>query len=95
MDEVLLPVLDGDGDLVILDLELPDAGKARAVEVLRRASSSLVLVVISSDEDLDRGREVLRHGVFYYGIKPVPEAELLAGVDQALVYCAGRRAGIG
>lgn len=94
-DEVLLAVLDGHADLVVLDLDLPGAGGGRAVEVLRHAGPSVVLLVLVPDDDLPSGRQVLRHNVFYHGIKPVSDGELRDAVTQALAYNTERRARLG
>lgn len=90
LEDVLLPVLDGRCEIAVLDLDLPGAS-SRSIQVLKTAAPDLRLIVIAPDADLEKGREVLRHNVFYFAAKPVSEAELLASVEQALAHGAERK----
>ena len=83
-DDILLAVLAGQVDLLILDLDIQGVSGFKSVEVLRKACPNMKLIVLSPDPEIEKGRKILSHGIFFYGIKPIPKPELLAALDLAI-----------
>lgn len=82
--DALLAVVEQDVGLVILDLSIDEPSGVKTVEILRKIRPRLPLVVLSGDQSLETGRQVLQHGVFYYLLKPLDLEELGQIVQIAL-----------
>ncbi len=82
--DLLLQLLESDYELVVLDLDLPCAGDAKMVGVLRRIRPKIPLVVLSSNPSVELGGRVVQEGVAYYSVKPVAKETLQEVLDALL-----------
>jgi len=75
---------DSAPDVVLLDLNLPDAAGASAVSRIRAAAPHLPIVAFSVDRAPDLVRSVLRAGANGFISKDTPPAQIVAALHAAL-----------
>ena len=91
--DALLAIADDHFGLAIIDLAIREPAGAKTVEIVRKLRPRLPVIVLSDDDSVETGRQVLRHGPFYYLLKPLNLDELGQIVQLALR--RGRRSGNG
>lgn len=74
---------EGDLDVVILDLGLPDIDGSQALKMIRSISAVPVIVATARDEDAEIVR-ILRAGADDYVVKPFSGAQLQARIEAIL-----------
>jgi two-component system nitrogen regulation response regulator GlnG len=77
-------VEDGEGDLVITDVMMPDENGLDLIPRIRRIRPDLRVVVMSAQSTLMTAVKATQRGAFEYLPKPFDLRELLAVVDRAL-----------
>ena len=77
-------VEDGEGDLVITDVVMPDDNGLDLIPRIRRLRPELRVVVMSAQSTLMTAVKATQRGAFEYLPKPFDLRELLAVVDRAL-----------
>jgi two-component system nitrogen regulation response regulator GlnG len=77
-------VEDGEGDLVITDVVMPDENGLDLIPRIRRLRPELRVVVMSAQSTLITAVKATQRGAFEYLPKPFDLRELLAVVDRAL-----------
>lgn len=77
-------VEDGEGDLVITDVVMPDENGLDLIPRIRRLRPDLRVVVMSAQSTLMTAVKATQRGAFEYLPKPFDLRELLAVVDRAL-----------
>jgi two-component system nitrogen regulation response regulator GlnG len=77
-------VEDGEGDLVITDVVMPDENGLDLIPRIRRLRPDLRVVVMSAQSTLITAVKATQRGAFEYLPKPFDLRELLAVVDRAL-----------
>jgi DNA-binding NarL/FixJ family response regulator len=77
-------IAEGEPDVVLLDLGLPDASGAEAVTRIRDATSSLPIVAFSVEETPEVIRAVLRAGANGYVSKDAPASQVIAALEAAV-----------
>jgi two-component system nitrogen regulation response regulator GlnG len=77
-------VEDGEGDLVITDVVMPDDNGLDLIPRIRRLRPDLRVVVMSAQSTLMTAVKATQRGAFEYLPKPFDLRELLAVVDRAL-----------
>src|SRR5690348_9165753 len=77
-------VEDGEGDLVITDVVMPDENGLELIPRIRRIRPDLRVVVMSAQSTLMTAVKAAQRGAFEYLPKPFDLQELLAVVDRAL-----------
>ena len=85
-------VEDGEGDVVITDVIMPDENGLDLIPRIKRIRPELPVIVMSAQSTLTTAVQATQRGAFDYLPKPFDLAELLAVVDRALkqpVYAAG------
>jgi two-component system KDP operon response regulator KdpE len=70
-------------DIVLLDLNLPDATGFEILDVIRRESNVPVLIISADGRDLDKVR-ALEDGADDYVTKPFHQEELVARINALL-----------
>jgi two-component system, NarL family, response regulator NreC len=70
-------------DVLVLDLNLPDASGLTAIPAIRESSPKTRIVVLTMDQTSQSAREALRAGVYGYILKEAAEGELLRAVTLA------------
>lgn len=88
--DALLAVAEDRFELAIIDLAIQEPVGAKTVEIVRKMRPRLPVIVLSDDDSVETGRQVLQHGPFYYLLKPLNLEELWQIVQLAL--CGGKRA---
>ena len=78
----LVPVFEP--DVVLLDLRMPEMSGVEVLEHLRRERSTLRVIILTGNEDVELARATLRAGAFDYLSKPC-SIEVLARVVAAAV----------
>jgi DNA-binding response OmpR family regulator len=76
-------VAEGDYDVVVLDLGLPDVDGGQALKMIRGLSSVPVIVATARDDETEIVR-ILRDGADDYVVKPFSGAQLLARIEAIL-----------
>src|ERR1700743_1116820 len=77
-------VEEGEGDLVITDVGMPDENGLDLIPRIRRIRPDLRVVVMSAQSTLMTAVKAAQRGAFEYLPKPFDLKELLAGVARAL-----------
>jgi two-component system, NtrC family, nitrogen regulation response regulator GlnG len=83
-------VEDGEGDLVITDVVMPDANGLDLIPRIRRVRPDLRVVVMSAQSTLMTAVKAAQQGAFEYLPKPFDLDELIAVVGRALAAPSGR-----
>ncbi|HKK01598.1 MAG TPA: response regulator, partial [Desulfuromonadales bacterium] len=98
----VLPLASGDevADLigrtevaaVLTDIEMPGLAGPELLRRIKRLQPELPVIMISSHQDFQAAREVLRDGALDYLVKPIESEELFATVERAFgVYQASQK----
>jgi DNA-binding NtrC family response regulator len=74
--EAILTVLEKDIQLIILDIELEGMSGVEIIPILKKSRPKIPIIVVSGDESVKTGSEVLQHGIFYYLFKPLNLTEV-------------------
>ena len=82
--EALQILSDGQIDLALLDIRLPDMTGLDILERVRRAGSDVRVIIVSADDQVDSAIAALRLGAYEYVRKPFEPAALRRTVDNAL-----------
>ncbi|HEV8535071.1 MAG TPA: response regulator [Candidatus Limnocylindria bacterium] len=82
--EAVDAVRESEPDVVLLDLGLPDAVGAAAVERIREVSSSVPIIAFSIERTPEVIRAVLRAGANGYVSKDAPSAQVVAALQAAV-----------
>ncbi len=82
-------VEDGEGDLVITDVVMPDENGLDLIPRIRRVRPELRVVVMSAQSTLMTAVKAAQRGAFEYLPKPFDLQELLGVVDRALTAPSG------
>ncbi len=77
-------VEDGEGDVVITDVIMPDENGLDLIPRIRRIRPELPVIVMSAQSTLTTAVQATQRGAFDYLPKPFDLADLLAVVDRAL-----------
>ena len=73
-----------DPDLILLDLNLPDASGIEVLRDIRKSRSESIVIMITASSDISAAVEAMRLGAFDYLPKPVDLDHLLLVVNRAL-----------
>jgi DNA-binding NtrC family response regulator len=82
---------DGQVELVITDLKLPDGTGLNVIAAIRASHPALPIIMITSYSSIESAIGALRAGAFDYVIKPFDNGELLHAVARALAEGRARR----
>ena len=82
-------VEEGEGDLVITDVMMPDENGLDLIPRIRRIRPELRVIVMSAQSTLMTAVKATQRGAFEYLPKPFDLAELLAVVSRALAVPSG------
>jgi two-component system nitrogen regulation response regulator GlnG len=77
-------VEDGEGDVVITDVIMPDENGLDLIPRIRRIRPELPVIVMSAQSNLSTAVQATQRGAFDYLPKPFDLGDLLAVVDRAL-----------
>ena len=77
-------VEDGEGDLVITDVIMPDENGLDLIPRIRRVRPELAVIVMSAQSTLSTAVQAAQRGAFDYLPKPFDLGDLLAAVDRAM-----------
>ncbi|HQT47418.1 MAG TPA: response regulator, partial [Acidocella sp.] len=77
-------VEDGEGDVVITDVIMPDENGLDLIPRIRRIRPELPVIVMSAQSNLTTAVQATQRGAFDYLPKPFDLGDLLAVVDRAL-----------
>jgi len=78
-------VADGEGDLVITDVVMPDENGLDLIPRIKKQRPELRIIVMSAQNTLLTALRATERGAFEYLAKPFDLADLTAAVDRALV----------
>lgn len=82
--DALAALAQGDPDLVLLDLNLPDVSGLAAVTALRDRLPEAPILVISASEDAVLRREIGKAGIRDFIPKTAASAQIVASIRQAI-----------
>jgi DNA-binding NtrC family response regulator len=70
-------------DLVIFDADTPGLSVMDDLKSIRQAAVDAPVIVVTSDNSVEMGKQVMQERVFFYTVKPVNVWEMTAIVDAA------------
>jgi len=76
--------IDGDYELVLLDLQMPDMSGIEVLEAIRAQRRDISIVIITGYATIQTSIEAIKKGAFDYIPKPFTPEELAIAVKQAL-----------
>ncbi len=76
--------LQGDYEVVLLDLKLPDISGLEALEILRRERPDISVIIITGYASIQTSIQAIKKGAFDYVPKPFTPEELSLAVSKAL-----------
>jgi len=76
--------LEHDFDLIIVDMNLPDASGIDLLSSLKRAGYERPIIVMDGTPSERNVQSAIRHGAFDYLVKPVDRAELMGSLKRAI-----------
>jgi two-component system sensor histidine kinase HydH len=71
-------------DVALVDLRLPDGDGIALAQALKASAPDAEVILLTGYASTESAASALRAGAFAYLVKPVPPADLLLSVDQAL-----------
>jgi len=80
----LSAALDGDPDVVLLDVHLPDIGGLDVLDKLKAERPWLPVVMLTASREVRHAIRALQSGAMHYITKPIDHDELLVVVTRAL-----------
>lgn len=83
-DQALAILRQGNVDVVVLDLGLPDMTGIQVMEHMADTNIDAIVIVFSANDDIDSAILALRRGAFEFIRKPCEPEELMQTVDNAL-----------
>lgn len=81
--EVLNLLKEEDFEVVLLDVNLPDASGVEILSSIRQTENAPEVVMVTADKSLETGIEAMRRGAYDYVTKPVNPAQVEAIVRKA------------
>ena len=87
----LIAIEQGDFDIVLLDLKLPDIDGMEILKSVRKEKPGLGVILITGYSNISIAVEAMKHGATDYLAKPFSEDELVAAVGHVSVNSAGRK----
>jgi K+-sensing histidine kinase KdpD len=70
--------------VVLTDIEMPGMSGQDVLQMIKRHQPDLPVIIISSHQDFNAARQVLRDGALDYLVKPFTDAELCQSVKRAV-----------
>ena len=83
VQEVLEWLEEPELDLVIFDADTPGLSVMEDLKSIRQAAVDAPVIVVTSDNSVEMGKQVMQERVFFYTVKPVNVWEMTAIVDAA------------
>jgi DNA-binding NtrC family response regulator len=83
-DHALLIVRAERPDVILLDINLPDASGTSALNRLRQVAPDVPIIMVTGNADEELAREALQRGAFDYVMKPFEIERLTQVVEAAL-----------
>ncbi|MDP2647612.1 MAG: sigma-54 dependent transcriptional regulator [Desulfobacterales bacterium] len=77
-------MLEGEYDLVLLDMKLPDMGGMEVLETLRDKRPGTYIIVMTGYSTIKNAVEVMKRGAFDYLTKPFSDDQLLLAVERVI-----------
>ena len=87
----MLPIADGDVDLVLADLQLPGGGGIRLLEEIQSVHPDTAVVLLSAFGSVQDAVQAMRHGAADFLGKPFAPDQVLVAIDRALEKAALRK----
>jgi two-component system, NtrC family, response regulator len=70
--------------LILLDLQLPDAGGLETLDQIKREHPEIQVVILTAHDSLNNAIESIKRGAYHFISKPYAPEELLSLVEKAL-----------
>ncbi|MBI1820717.1 MAG: sigma-54-dependent Fis family transcriptional regulator [Nitrospirae bacterium] len=74
---------NGEADLVLTDLKLPDTTELSGVDALFRMNPNASVIIMTAHGTIDSAVEAMKKGAFDYLTKPLDKTELLISIQRA------------
>ena len=71
-------------DVVLLDLKMPGLGGLDALELIKKRSSAIEVIMITGHGSTASGIEGMKRGLFDYLMKPVDIADIVSRIDDIM-----------
>lgn len=71
-------------NIVIIDTKLPDMDELDALKAIKEVNEETIVILITTYALKDMAVEAIRHGAYFYMIKPFKVDQLLAAIERAL-----------
>jgi len=83
LEEVLDAVRRPERDVILFDTDTSGLGPVEGLRAVRRAAGALPLIVVTSDDSVEMGKQIVQERVFFYTVKPVNVWEVGAIIEAA------------
>lgn len=67
--------------LFILDDDFSKPYSAQIIKSLKKLKRTIKTIFITSDNQIELGREISQIGIFYYAIKPIGQTDITSPID--------------
>lgn len=83
LEEALMILQQFERSVVLVDADTPGVEIEGALSRLREQAKNAPLIVVTSDDSVETGKQIVEQGVFFYTVKPVNIWEMGAIVGAA------------
>ena len=83
LEEVLEAAGKPEIDVIVLDTDMPGVEPLEGLRRLREAAAEVPLIVVTGDNSVEMGKQIVQERVFFYTVKPVNVWEVGAIVEAA------------
>jgi DNA-binding NtrC family response regulator len=77
-------VREGDFDLVISDLKMPEMNGIELADEIRKIDKNIPILVITAYASIESAEEAVNKGVYDYITKPFRKEQILIAINRAL-----------
>jgi len=81
--EIISSIYSDNFSIIIIDDDCMGKNSLQLLKSVRTMKKNMKIIFLTSDNSIEKGREISPLGVLYYGIKPVSQRELLQVLDSS------------
>lgn len=81
--EIVSNIYSNNFSVTIIDDDCVGKNSLQLLKSIRTMKKEMKIIFLTSDNSIEKGREISPLGILYYGIKPVSQQELLQVLDSS------------
>jgi DNA-binding response OmpR family regulator len=81
--DIVSRVYSNNFSVIVIDDDCVGNNTLNLLKSIRTMKKNTKIIFLTSDNSIEKGREILPLGILYYGIKPVSHQELLQVLDSS------------